>query len=39
MTITSISSSTFIADTINLLRDKLTSNITDPINKIGRAHV
>jgi len=32
MTITSISSSTFIADTINLLRDKLTSNITDPIN-------
>ena len=32
MTITSISSSTFVADTINFIRDKLILNITDPIS-------
>ena len=31
MTITSVNSSTFIADTIILIRDKLRSNITDPL--------
>ena len=31
MTITSVTSATFIADTIILLRDKLLSNITDPL--------
>lgn len=30
--ITSVSSSTFIADTINYIRDKLLANITDPIS-------
>ena len=32
MTITSIASATFVADTINFIRDKLASNITDPIS-------
>lgn len=32
MTITTVASSTFIADTLILLRDKLRSNITDPIS-------
>ncbi len=32
MTITSIRNSTFIADTVNFIRDKLNSNITDPIS-------
>ena len=31
MTITSVSSSTFLADAVNLIRDKLLNNITDPI--------
>lgn len=31
MSITSVSSSTFLADTVNLIRDKLRTNITDPI--------
>lgn len=31
MTITSVNSSTFLADAIILIRDKLRSNITDPI--------
>jgi len=31
MTITSVNSSTFIADVIILIRDKLINNITDPI--------
>ncbi len=34
MTITEVSSSTFLADTINLVRDKLRTNITDPISSI-----
>ncbi len=32
MTITSVNSSTFVADTIILIRDKLISNITDPLS-------
>ena len=32
MTITAIASATFIADLVNYLRDKLNSNITDPIS-------
>jgi len=35
MTITSISSATFVADTVNFIRDKLNSNITDPISHTG----
>ena len=31
MTITEVSSSTFIADVVNLIKDKLNTNITDPI--------
>ena len=31
MTITQVNSSTFLADTVNLIRDKLNSNITDPL--------
>ena len=31
MAITSVSSATFLSDTINLIRDKLKTNITDPI--------
>ena len=31
MTVTSVNSSSFIADTIILIRDKLINNITDPI--------
>lgn len=34
MTITSVQSKTFLADTVNLIRDKLKSNITDPISTI-----
>lgn len=33
MAVTSISSSTFTADIVNYLRDKLNSNITDPLNR------
>lgn len=32
MTITEVRNSTFIADTINFIRDKLNSNITDPLS-------
>ncbi len=32
MTITSVRNSTFIADTVNFIRDKLNSNITDPLS-------
>ena len=32
MTITAVNSSTFLADSINLIRDNLNSNITDPIS-------
>jgi len=31
MTITEVSSSTFLADAINLIRDKIKNNVTDPI--------
>jgi len=31
MTITTVNSGTILADTVNLIRDKLASNITDPI--------
>ena len=31
MTITKVNSSTFLADAINLIRDKIKNNITDPI--------
>jgi hypothetical protein len=31
MAITNVSSGTFLSDTINLIRDKLRNNITDPI--------
>ncbi|MFW9852867.1 MAG: hypothetical protein ACFFDS_07990 [Candidatus Thorarchaeota archaeon] len=31
MAITSVSSATFLSDTINLVRDKLRTNITDPL--------
>ncbi len=34
MTITSIQSSTFVADTVNYIRDKLNTNITDPITSV-----
>ena len=33
MTITEVNSSTFIADLVNLIRDKLQSNITDPLSR------
>ena len=33
MTITEVSSATFVADTINLIRDKLNDNITDPLSR------
>jgi len=32
MVITSVESSTFVADTVNFIRDKLNSNIVDPIS-------
>ena len=32
MTITNVRSATFLADTINLLRDKIRDNVTDPIS-------
>lgn len=32
MTITSVRSATFLADTVNLIRSNLVSNITDPIS-------
>ena len=32
MTITSVASTTFLADTVNLIRNNLNSNITDPIS-------
>jgi hypothetical protein len=32
MTITSISSATYVADLVNFIRDKLSSNITDPLS-------
>ena len=32
MAITSVSSQTFLADAVNLIRDKLRNNITDPIS-------
>ena len=35
MTITAVRSSTFIADVINLIRDKLNTNISDPISRAG----
>ena len=38
MTITSVSSSTFIADVVNLLRDKLLTNITDPLVSVRNAN-
>ncbi len=31
MTITNVNSATFLADTVNLLRNDLSINITDPI--------
>lgn len=31
MTITSVSSATFLADAVNLIRDKLKNNVVDPI--------
>ena len=34
MSITSVSSQTFLADSINLIRDKIKNNITDPISSI-----
>ena len=34
MTITSVSSSSFLADTVNLIRNKIASNVTDPILSI-----
>jgi len=34
MTITEVSSSTFLADTVNLIRNKIQANITDPIVSI-----
>ena len=38
MTITSVNSSTFLADTINLIRNKIQSNVTDPIVSIRPAN-
>ena len=38
MSITSVSGSTFLADTINLIRDKIKNNITDPIVSIRPAN-
>lgn len=38
MTITKVSSSTFLADTIILIRDKVRDNITDPISSIRNAN-
>ncbi len=35
MTITEVRSSTFIADVVNLIRNKLNSNISDPISRAG----
>ena len=32
MTITSVSSATFVADTVNYIRDRLAAQITDPIS-------
>jgi hypothetical protein len=32
MTITEVRSNTFLSDTVNIIRDKLSSNITDPIS-------
>ncbi len=32
MTITSVSSTTFLADTVNLIKNKLLSHITDPLS-------
>ncbi len=37
MAITEVYSATFLADTINLIRDKLRTNITDPITSIRPA--
>ena len=31
MTITSVNSSTFLADAVNLIRDKIKNNVTDPL--------
>ena len=31
MTITTVTSSTFLSDTVNLIRDKIRSNVTDPL--------
>ena len=38
MAITEVNSATFLADTINLIRDKIKTNITDPIVTIRPAH-
>lgn len=34
MAITSVSSATFLADAVNLIRDKIKNNVTDPISSI-----
>ena len=38
MAITSVSGTTFLADTVNLIRDKLKNNVTDPISDIRPAN-
>ena len=38
MTITEVSSKTFLADTVNLIRNKIKANITDPIVSIRPAN-
>jgi len=38
MAITEVNSSTFLSDTINLIRDKIKTNITDPISSIRPAN-
>ncbi len=35
MTITEVRSSTFIADVVNLIRNNLNANISDPISRVG----
>ena len=38
MAITNVNSATFLSDTINLIRDKLKTNIADPISSIRPAN-